>query len=250
MNPATVIRTLVIIGIVGGLELACRTGALPHTVIIAPSAMVASIVETLSSGELNGDMRQTFGAVAVAATLAICGGFVVGFLIHMSPRLRRAIDPLLGAYYAIPHVAFYPVLIVIFGLGAGPLIVLATMLGIVAMIIATLGGLDRVPRVLLRTAKVHGLSPSQELFLVRLPAATPHLLSGVKLAFSYSFIGVVAGEFILSTAGVGHAIAFSYDNFDNRRMYGLILFIIGFVVVVNTSILFWERRMVARRGTR
>ncbi len=250
MNPATVIRTLVIIGIVGGLELACRTGALPHTVIIAPSAMVASIIETLSSGELNGDMRQTFGAVAVAATLAICGGFVLGFLIHMSPRLRRAIDPLLGAYYAIPHVAFYPVLIVIFGLGAGPLIVLATMLGIVAMIIATLGGLDRVPRVLLRTAKVHGLSPSQELFLVRLPAATPHLLSGVKLAFSYSFIGVVAGEFILSTAGVGHAIAFSYDNFDNYRMYGLILFIIGFVVVVNTTILFWERRMVARRGTR
>lgn len=250
MTKAGIIRTIVVVAMVGGLEIACRTGALPHTVLIAPSQMVTSMWKTLSSGELAHDMQLTFGSVAVAATLSICGGFVLGFLIHLAPRVRRAVDPLLAAYYAVPHVAFYPVLIVIFGLGVGPLIVLATLFGIVAMIIATIAGLDRVPRVLLRTARVHRLSPMQELFRVRLPAATPHLLSGVKLAFSYSFIGVVAGEFILSTAGVGHAIAFSYDNFDNYRMYGLILFIIGFVVTVNTSILFWERRMVARRGTR
>ncbi len=250
MNRATVIRTFVIVGMVGGLELACRAGLLPRTAIIPPSEMVASMIETLSSGELAHDMKLTFGSVAVAATLSICGGFLIGFGIHMAPRLRRAVDPLLAAYYAVPHVAFYPVLIVIFGLGVGPLIVLATMFGIVAMIIATLTGLDRVPRVLLRTARIHRLTWTQELFKVRLPAAVPHLLSGVKLAFSYSFIGVVAGEFILSTAGVGHAIAFSYDNFQNDRMYGLILFVIGFVVIVNTSILFWERRMVARRGTR
>lgn len=250
MTKAGIIRTIVVVAMVGGLEIACRTGALPHTVLIAPSQMVASMWKTLRSGELAHDMQLTFGSVAVAATLSICGGFILGFLIHLAPRVRRAVDPLLAAYYAVPHVAFYPVLIVIFGLGVGPLIVLATLFGIVAMIIATIAGLDRVPRVLLRTARVHRLSPAQELFRVRLPAATPHLLSGVKLAFSYSFIGVVAGEFILSTAGVGHAIAFSYDNFDNYRMYGLILFIIGFVVIVNTSILFWERRMVARRGTR
>ena len=249
-NPATWIRAAIVAAMVLGLELACRTGALPATAVIPPSEMVTSMVEVLSSGELASDMRQTFTAVAIAATVAICGGFLVGFVIHQFPRARRALDPLLGAYYAIPHVAFYPLLIVVFGLGMGPLIVLASLLGIVAMIIATIAGLDRVPRVLTRTAQVHGLSSSQEMLLVRLPAALPHLLSGVKLAFSYAFIGVIAGEFILSTAGVGHAIAYAYDNFDNQRMYGLILFIIGFVVVVNTSILFWERRMVARRGNR
>jgi NitT/TauT family transport system permease protein len=212
--------------------------------------MVRAMVEVLASGEIAADIRQTFTAVVVAAALAISGGFVLGFLIHLSPRTRAALDPLLAAYYAIPHVAFYPLLIVVFGLGIGPLIVLATAFGIVAMIIATLIGLDRVPRVLMRTARVHRLSPLQEMALVRLPAAMPHLLSGLKLALSYAFIGVIAGEFILSTAGVGHAIAYAYDNFDNRRMYGLIVFVIGFMVMVNTLVLVWERRMAQRRGAR
>ena len=248
MNRALVLRILLIVVMVGGLELACRTGALPQTVIIPPSEMAVSMWEVLTSGEIDADMRQTFTAVAIAVSLAIGGGFLIGFLVHGMPRVRRALDPLLGAYYAIPHVAFYPLLIVVFGLGIGPLVVLATLFGIVAMIIATMTGLDRVPRVLIRTARVHQLSAADEMLRVRLPAAAPHILSGVKLAFSYAFIGVIAGEFILSTAGVGHAIAYAFDNFENRRMYGLILFIIGFVVLVNTAILIWERRMVARRG--
>ncbi len=250
MSVAGWIRLLVVALMVGGLEIACRTGALPATAIIAPSEMVRAMIEVLASGEIATDIRLTFTAVAIAAALAISGGFVLGFLIHLSPRVRAALDPLLAAYYAIPHVAFYPLLIVVFGLGIGPLIVLATAFGIVAMIIATLTGLDRVPRVLTRTARVHRLSPLQEMTLVRLPAAMPHLLSGVKLALSYAFIGVIAGEFILSTAGVGHAIAYAYDNFDNRRMYGLIVFVIGFMVVVNTLVLVWERRMAQRRGAR
>lgn len=250
MTKAGLIRTILIVLAIGSLEIACRVGALPATAIVAPSVMVTALYEALASGDLASDMRLTFTAVAIAASLAICGGFAIGFVIHGLPRVRRALDPLLATYYAIPHISFYPILIVIFGLGLGPLIVLATLLGIVSMIIGTLNGLDRVPRVLLRTGRVHRLSLWQEVMLVRLPAAAPHLLSGVKLAFSYSFIGVIAGEFILSTAGVGHAIAFAYDNFDNRRMYGLILFVIGFVTIVNTSILIGERRMMARRGTR
>ncbi|TWT03849.1 ABC transporter permease [Reyranella sp. CPCC 100927] len=250
MSGAGWIRLVVVAIMVGGLEAACRLGALPATAIIAPSEMLRAMVEALTSGEIATDIRLTFTAVAIAASLAVAGGFVLGFLIHLSPRLRAALDPLLAAYYAIPHVAFYPLLIVVFGLGIGPLIVLATAFGIVAMIIATLTGLDRVPRVLMRTARVHRLSPLQEMVLVRLPAAMPHLLSGVKLALSYAFIGVIAGEFILSTAGVGHAIAYAYDNFDNRRMYGLIVFVIGFMVVVNTMVLLWERRLAQRRGAR
>jgi len=250
MSTAGWIRLLVVALMVGSLEAACRFGALPATAIIAPSEMLRAMIEALTSADIATDIRLTFTAVAIAASLAIAGGFVLGFLIHLSPRLRAALDPLLAAYYAIPHLAFYPLLIVVFGLGIGPLIVLATAFGIVAMIIATLTGLDRVPRVLMRTARVHRLSPLQEMVLVRLPAAMPHLLSGVKLALSYAFIGVIAGEFILSTAGVGHAIAYAYDNFDNRRMYGLIVFVIGFMVVVNTMVLTWERRLAQRRGAR
>lgn len=250
MNKAGIIRTAIVVAAVGGLEIACRTGALPKTAIVPPSEMVWAMVQAVASGDMSHDIRLTLLAVATASVLAVVGGFVLGFLIHSVPRLRRALDPLLASYYAIPLVAFYPLLIVVFGLGVAPLIVLATLTGVVAMIVATLSGLDRVPRVLIRTGKVLQLGRWEEMRLMRLPAAAPYLLSGVKLAFSYSFIGVIAGEFILSTAGVGHAISFAYDNFENRRMYGLILLVIGFVTVINSIILAAERRMMAVRGVR
>ncbi len=248
MKKATWIRTVVLVGAVGALEVACRTGAIPATMIIAPSAMVAALVELLRSDDIGGHIEQTLSAVAIAMVLSIVGGFVIGFILNWIPFLRRAFNPFLAAYYAIPHFAFYPLLIVIFGLGSTPLIVLATMFAMVAMIVATMAGLDRVPRVLLKTARIHRLSLLDEIWRVRLPAAAPHLLSGLKLAVAYSFIGVIAGEFILSTSGIGHEIAYSYDNFDNPRMYALILFVLTIVTSFNMAVYAYERRLMRRRG--
>jgi NitT/TauT family transport system permease protein len=248
MSKAAWIRLVILVGAVGLLEIACRAGLVPATMVIAPSRMVAATVDLLASGDLGPHIRQTFTSVGIAIVLSIFGGFVVGFWLHWFAPLRRAVDPFLAAYYAIPHFAFYPLLIVIFGLGSMPLIVLATLFAMVAMIVATMAGLDRVPRVLLKTARMHRLSPFQGMWRIRLPAAAPHLFSGVKLAVSYSFIGVIAGEFILSTVGVGHEIAYAYDNFDNPRMYGLILFVLAVVTAFNMLVYAYERRLARRRS--
>jgi len=230
LSKATVIRTVVLVGAVGALEIACRGGAIPATMLIAPSAMAKALVDLVRADDFGANVRQTLTAVAIAMGLSVVGGFAIGFTLHWLPAARRAVNPFLAAYYAIPHFAFYPLLIVIFGLGPAPLIVLATLFAMVAMIVATLAGLDRVPR-------------------IRLPAAAPHLLSGVKLAVAYSFIGVIAGEFILSTSGIGHEIAYAYDNFDNPRMYALILFVLAVVTAFNMTVYAWERRLARRRGT-
>jgi NitT/TauT family transport system permease protein len=248
MSKVAWIRLAILAVAVGLLEVACRSGLVPATMVIAPSQMVAATAKLLTTGELGPDMSQTFSAVGIAMVLSIVGGFVVGFWLHWFPPLRRAVDPFLAAYYAIPHFAFYPLLIVIFGLCALPLIVLATLFAMVAMIVATLAGLDRVPPVLLKTAKIHRLSPVEEMWRIRLPAAAPHLFSGIKLAVAYSFIGVIAGEFIMSTSGVGHEIAYAYDNFDNPRMYGLILFVLAVVTVFNMLVYAYERHLARRRS--
>ena len=85
------------------------------------------------------------------------------------------------------------------------------------------------------------------MLLVILPAALPHLLAGIKLALAYSFIGVIAGEFILSGSGLGHAIAYAYDSFDNPTMYALMLFVIVLAVLLNAALHLWEQRVIARR---
>ena len=76
--------------------------------------------------------------------------------------MREALDPLFATYYAIPVFAFYPLLIILFGLGDAPQIVIAFMLGVVAVIVNTLNGLDRVPRVLLKTARIARMSAARD----------------------------------------------------------------------------------------
>jgi NitT/TauT family transport system permease protein len=150
----------------------------------------------------------------------------------------------------VPVFAFYPFFIVVFGLGDLPQILIAFMLAVVAVIVNTLNGLDRVPRVLLKTARVMRLAPPAATWRLTPPAAGPHIVTGVKLAVAYAFIGVIGSEFILSRGGIGHEISFAYNNFDNATMYPLIVPILLASVAINGMLTRWERTLLARRGIR
>jgi NitT/TauT family transport system permease protein len=178
----------------------------------------------------------------------VTGGFTIGALIHAFPRVRAAIDPFLASYYALPFFAFYPLFIVLFGLGRGAIVAIGFLFGVVAMIIATLNGFDRIPRVLLRTAAVHHLSPAATALLIKLPSAVPYLFTGIKLAIAYCFIGVIAAEFIMASSGLGYAISYAFNNFDNGTMYALMLFVIVLVTIVNALFYSYERRLLRRWG--
>jgi NitT/TauT family transport system permease protein len=139
-------------------------------------------------------------------------------------------------------------LLAVLGMGNAPMIAIGTLFGVVAMIVATLNGLDRIPPVLVKTARVMGMSVFATAFRVQLPAIAPYLFTGVKLAIAYAFIGVIAAEFILSGHGLGYAISYAYNNFDNRTMYADMLLIILIVSFINAIFQEWERRILRRRG--
>ena len=129
-----------------------------------------------------------------------------------------------------------------------PVVMIGVAAGSVAMIIATLNGLDRIPRVLVKVARVHRLGTLDTALRLQLPAATPYLFTGVKLAVTYGFIAVIASEFILAPAGVGHEIAFAYNDFNNRRMYGLMLLLLIVATTINMVLHGFDQRLARRRG--
>lgn len=230
------------------LEAACRLGLVPKLTVLPPSEMFAAMVALLSTREVLANVADTFATVLIAFAASVLTGFVIGAALHGAPRLRRVIDPLLASYYAVPIFVFYPLLVALLGLGALPLIVIGYLAAVPAMLIATLLGLDRVPPVLRRVARMHRLGRIRTAVLVILPAALPNLFQGIKLSLAYAFIGVIAGEFILSSGGLGYAIAFAYDSFDNRTMYGLMLFVLLSAVISNGLLSWWESRLQRRQG--
>ena len=242
------IRLIVIVAAVLALELACRTGLIDRRIVVPPSEMATSLAGLLASGAITADIAQTLGIITVAVALSVAFGFALGLLIHALPRVRAALDPLFATYYAVPIFIFYPVLVAIFGLSLIPILLIAIATAIVAMIIATLNGLDRVPRVLTKVARVHRMGKLATALRLQLPAAAPHLFTGVKLAVSYGFIAVVASEFILAPAGLGRDIADAYADFNNRRMYALMLFVLIVATFVNMVLHALDLRWAERRG--
>ena len=243
-------RFAVVGGAVALLEVLSLTGAIDKITMQAPHLIVRDLWRMLVSGRMNGAIMKTMGNTVLALVLALGVGIIAGALLHRLRALRDTLDPLFATYYAVPVFAFYPFFIVIFGLGDTPQILIAFMLGVVAVIVNTLNGLDRVPNVLLKTARILQMSPVDTALRMTLPSAGPYLLTGVKLAVAYSFIGVIGSEFIMSRGGIGYEISFAYANFDNATMYPLILLILLASIAINGVLSRWEQRLLSRRGMR
>jgi NitT/TauT family transport system permease protein len=208
------------------------------------------LVVMLASGALNNAIVKTFGNALLAVVIAMALGIAGALVLHRLRLLRNTLEPLFATYYAIPVFAFYPLLIILFGLSDVPQIFIGAMLGVVAVIVNILNGLDRVPAVLLKTARIHRMGPLDTAWRVTLPCAAPYILTGAKLAVAYAFIGIVGAEFIMSNGGMGYEISFAYNNFDNATMYPLIVLIFVVSIGVNASIARFEKALMARRGLR
>lgn len=247
MKPTTACRLAIFIVLIAGIEALCLSGIIDRITMQPPHQMVLDFIRLIVSGSFNASIAKTLGDVSAAFFIAMVAGTVTATLLHRRKLLRSILEPLFAAYYAVPVFAFYPLLIILFGLGELPQIFIGAMLGLVAVIVNTLNGLDRVPVVLLKTARISRMGRLETALRVTLPFATPYLLTGAKLAVAYSFIGIIGAEFIMSNSGMGYEISFAFTNFDNATMYPLILLILALSLTINTLLAHWEKTLMDRR---
>ena len=248
MRKVTVVQVGIVAGLVLLLEALCLAGVIDKITMPPPHRIVVDFVRLMIAGKLWPEIGKSMGNVLIAFVIAYVLGILIGTVLHGYKGVRDTLDPLFATYYAIPVFAFYPLFIVMFGLGDGPQVLIGILLGVVAVIVTTLNGLDRVPQVLRKTARIARLTPLQTALRVTLPFCAPYLLSAAKLALAYAFIGVIGSEFIMAKNGMGYEIGYAYTNFDNATMYPLILLILLFSIVMNGVLTRWEKLLLARRG--
>ncbi len=250
MSKAGWIRLAVLLAAFGSLELVTRMAWINPASFIPPSEMAISAIHILWSGTLSTDIGLTLESIGWALLLTSIVGLIAGVVLFRLPRLRRVLDPLVTSYYAVPIFMFYPMFIVMFGLNRIPLIATGFAFSVVAMMVNVLNGLECIPKILLKTARVYRMSRLDEVRYITLPASLPYIFTGLKMAVAYATVAVVAGEFILSGAGLGYQIAFAYNNFDNVTMYSLMFLLLVLVGAINALLTSWERRLYGRRAAR
>jgi NitT/TauT family transport system permease protein len=244
----TLYRILVVAGAVLLLEALCWARIIDRLTMPPPHQILRDLGAILASGSLNAAIAKTLTNAGLALALALATGVPFAVALHHFRTLRETLDPLFATYYAVPIFAFYPLLIILLGLGDAPQIMIGFMLGVVAVIVNTLNGLDRVPAVLRKAARVQDMGFLATALFVALPYAAPYVLTGTKLAVAYSLIGIIGAEFIMSRGGMGYEISFAYTNFDNATMYPLILLVLMVSIAINAALSRWEKSLLARRG--
>lgn len=247
MKRHTVIRLAVILAIVASLELVSRMGWVRTGLLTPPTAMVAELWKLMQTGHFWHSVWVSTRAIVAAFVLATFLGSIAGLVLHAFPRVRDAIEPLVSSYYALPFFALYPLLIVLMGMNQKPIILIGFLYAVMAIIIGVLNGLDRIPAALRRTGESYRLGRLQQAWFISVPAAAPYIFTGAKLAFGYSITGVIGSEFILADSGFGYDIAFAYNNFEDKKMYALLLFLL-LVVSLLTMLIYRAERAVQHRS--
>ena len=194
------------------------------------------------------DFAITALRVLAAFALAAAIGVWLGYVLWRRPRAYAQLAPYFGSYYAMPVFAFYPVLIALFGLSSIPMILIGFAWAVIAVIESTVTGFRNIPPTFHRTVRMYRMSRRDATLRVFVPSAAGTVFGGLKLAASYSMIGVIASEFVLSANGLGRRVAFEFQSFELGAMYATIVLLVLFEVAVIASLSYAERRVAAHRA--
>jgi NitT/TauT family transport system permease protein len=237
----------IVVGCVVAYEVATRAELLDPFTFVPFTTMVGTLVDQLGSGEY---LSETVAPTVLEVLITFAGAFVIGVaggvLLWWSDTLHYALQPYLLLFYAIPTFALFPVFISLFGSGATAVVATATLGAVPVVLVNTAIGFRETRAVLAKVGRAVCTSRRQIVWHIYFPAARPHIFTGLRLAAAYSIIIVIATEFILSTRGLGHTIAFAYNNFDLKHMYASILLVVALALVTTGALSHVEGRMHAR----
>ena len=148
----------------------------------------------------------TLGEVLAGYLLAIAVGIPLAALLAQFRIIENALYPLLIASQTIPKIAIAPILVVWFGFGLVPKMLVAFLICFFPIVVDTLIGLRSVPKEVLWLARSMGASQWKTFSKIQFPAALPHIFAGLKVASTLAVVGAVVGEFVAADRGLGYQL--------------------------------------------
>jgi NitT/TauT family transport system permease protein len=218
----------------------------PESVFPSPMAVVVGFVEEVRTGRLADDLVASLFRVTTGFALSVFSGIPVGLWLGHHSRSRAAFVPLVNFFRSLSPLAWMPFAILWFGIGDLPAIFLIFMAAFFPIVIATLAAVAGIPSIYFRVAHDYGLSNSEILSQVTLPAIAPQVITSLRVTAGLAWLVVVAAEMIAGRAGLGFAI---WDARNGLRMDLLVagMIVIGVIGVVIDRVLFQLTRISSVR---
>lgn len=224
---------------VGLIELLCRAGVIGPLAFPAPSAIWQALATLYRSGLLGRHLAASLSRLAVGWSAGTLAGVVVGFAIGVATTARSVGIPWVAAVSAIPKIALLPLFIIWFGIGEGAKVATIAFGTFFPTVINTFGGVDNIPRNLIRMGQSFNLKPHTIVLSIILPGTLPAILSAFRISTSIGIILLVAAEMVSARFGIGAYIIEQQNLFQlDRLMAGVVvLMVLGLAIHALISLL-------------
>jgi len=212
---------LVIALLIAAWEIGVRVDGTPRWFLPKPSDVARELVE--SRALLWRHTWTTLQEMLVGLALAFVLGITLAIAIVASQVVERAVYPLVIASQAVPIIALAPILLVWFGYGLTPKVIVVVLTCFFPIVVATVGGLRAVDQDAIALLRSMGASRWQLMRIVRVPSALPALLAGTRIAAAWSVIGAIVGEWVGASSGLGYLMTRSASQFQTPRLYAAVV---------------------------
>jgi NitT/TauT family transport system permease protein len=180
----------------------------------------------------------------VGFILAVIVGVVAAALIVVIPGLRDIVMPLLIIAQIVPKVAIAPILLIWFGYGLLPKVVIAFLVAFFPVVVNTAAGLAAVEKELLDLGHSLEASRWQIFWKFRIPSALPDLFSGMKIAITLAVIGAVIGEFVGGNRGLGYLIIIANQELDTPLAFAALFILSAAGILLYAAVEVAERLLI------
>jgi NitT/TauT family transport system permease protein len=196
-------------------------------------------------------LLSTLAVTAAALAAACIMGVALACAMAASHWARAALTPWAIILQVTPIVAVAPLIIIWVGNPFAAMVVCATIVAFFPVFSSTVAGLEAAPRDLLDLFRLNGASIRQEVFWLRLPAALPYFLSGLRISGGLALVGAVVAEFVTGAGGMASGLAFRILESGYRlqipRMFACLALLSAAGLAINLTLGALGRAIIARR---
>lgn len=193
-------------------EVAGRLGWIDSFILSMPSRMVATFVDMAGQGFFH-HIWVTVYETLVGFTLGVVIGVLLAILLWWSNFVSKVSEPYLVVLNSLPKIALGPVIIVIVGAGTEAIIFMALAISLIVTVLEMLNGFKSTDPELVKMAETFGANKRQILLKIVVPYNVGTLFNSLKINIGLSLVGVIAGEFLVSKAGLGYLIVYGGQVF-------------------------------------
>ncbi len=222
-------------------------GIWPDYLLPAPSAVIETLIDQVQQGTLINAITVSIRRLLIGFTIASILGFLLGMLLALFPAADEAISPFILALQSVPSVVWLPLALLWFSLGERAIIAVILLGATWNMVSTTTSGLKNIDPTYLKAARTLGASKVSVFRRVMLPAAVPHLITGLRFSWAFSWRALMAGELIGSGSGLGQMLMWGRDMGNMSLVIGIIAIIGAFGFISDNYIFKNIENLVLKR---